>query len=466
MVSRPVGAHRAAPARRAPAAGTVRRGVWQKLGHLGVLGLSNAGITVAAFGTQVLLARGLSQADFGTFMAVTSLTSLTAPLAVFGVSEFWLQRFGREGARAFRWVPPSTWLVVACSATIMLAIVAWGLLDRADPAEGKIRALLAPIVVAQAAIALSGSVLQLRGRYGGLATIQLVPHAGRVLIALATSALGLSALVTAVGYSVTAVLTVAICLTILGPFWRGEMRLEGHDPSARAPSARPPRLRHLIAGASPFLFGSVFYLLGINLGIILSNELLGPERAAVLAVPMAILTAIYLVPRVVYQQYLLAKLHRWSRSDREAFLAAYRLGTVGMLSLGALVAVVVAATAWFAIPLVFGPPYRSAAPIMAVLALAIPCRFGAASVASLLTTGGLVRRKVLYQGIGSVVYVGGLALAMPRYGLTGAAVATVAAEFVLLVIFWTAVRRRVVAGAHLPTWASIITRLTRRSPNG
>jgi O-antigen/teichoic acid export membrane protein len=208
------------------------------------------------------------------------------------------------------------------------------------------------------------------------------------------------------------------------------------------------------------VLGSLFYLLGIYLGTVVAGELLGPETAAILAVPMSIIMAVYLIPRIVYQQYFLAKLHRWARSDRDAVLMAYKLGTTGMLVLGGVAGLAAALGGWIGIPLLFGPQYAASAPVMAVLCLAIPLRFGAASTAALLNSGSQVRRKVLYQGGGAAAYVLALALTIPAYGVYGAAIATVAAEAVLFWLFWTAVKKHVVAAAKLPSWAAIRGQLT------
>ncbi|HWV56339.1 MAG TPA: hypothetical protein VNZ57_02610, partial [Longimicrobiales bacterium] len=148
-----------APARRL-GAGAVRG-----LVHIGLLGASQAGVTVTAFATQVILARGLAQADFGRFMATVSLTTLVVPLALVGTGEFWLQRFGREGARAYRWVRVSGRVVMAATLAAMAGLACWGLLDRSDPIGGTLRVVLAPLVAGQVAIALAVAVLQLRGAY-------------------------------------------------------------------------------------------------------------------------------------------------------------------------------------------------------------------------------------------------------------------------------------------------------------
>ncbi|MCX5069544.1 oligosaccharide flippase family protein [Micromonospora lupini] len=425
-----------------------------------MLGLSQVGITVAAFATQILLARSLPQAAFGTFTAALAVVSLTAPLAVFGVSELWLQRFGQEGERAYRWVRPSLRLVLIACVLLVAGTLVWSSAEMHDPAEGGVRALLASVVVAQAGLALVASVQQLRGAYAGLSALQAAPHLGRVLVVLAVWLFGLSVVVAAAGYALVALLTVVACAVVMRPFVRGDMPLEGHAGATGPPGPAVP-VTGVARAATPFVLGNVFYLLGIYLGTVTVAEVRGPEAAAVLSVPMSVLTAVYLVPRVVFQQYFLAKLHRWSQTDRGAILMAYRYGGTGMFVLGVVIAALVALGGLPGLPFLLGPEYRESARVLAVLALAIPFRFAGSAVASLLTSGGLLRRKVAYQGVGALVFLVALAVATPLWGIMGAAAATVTAEIVLCVLFWTAVRRRVVGDADLPSWHDLRQRLTR-----
>jgi O-antigen/teichoic acid export membrane protein len=433
------------------------------LAHLGMLGLSQVGVTVAAFCAQLLLARSLPQSAFGTFSAALAVMSLAAPLVVFGVSELWLQRFGREGAAARRWVRPSLRLVVGGGAGVVLAALVWSLAGAADPESARVRALLTTVLVAQVALTLVASAQQLRGDYRGLSVLQAAPHAGRVVVVLAAWLTGLSVVAVAAGYAVVALLTVIACLVVLRPFVAGTMPLEGHRGTTAPVDADVPVIR-VVRAATPFVLGNVFYLMGIYLGTIVAAEILGPEAAAVLAVPMAVLTAAYLVPRVVYQQYFLAKLHRWAHGDRDAVLLAYRFGTSGMVALGIVVAALVALGGQL-LPVVLGPGYGESAAVLAVLALAVPFRFGGAAVAALLTSGGLLRRKVIQQGVGALVLLAALAVATPVWGVRGTACATVLAEAVLCVLFWVTVRRRVVRGAELPSWHDLRRRLTRGNPS-
>ncbi|WP_146604027.1 lipopolysaccharide biosynthesis protein [Micromonospora deserti] len=440
-----------------------------------MLGLSQVGVTIAAFGTQILLARSLSQEAFGTFTAALAVVSLTAPLAVFGVPELWLQRFGREGERAHRWIGPSLRVVAVATAVTVAGMLAWSLGEWSDPEAAGVRALLTSVVVAQAGLALVGSVQQLQGDYRGLSALQVAPHLARVLVVLAVWVFGLSVFAAATGYAVVAALAVIACVIVMRPFVRRLTALDGHSRVAPAkaptrsisePAVRASRVgaARVTGAATPFVLGNLFYLIGMYLGTVVAAESLGPAAAAVLAVPMSVLTAVYLIPRIVYQQYFLARLHRWSVTDRDAVLIAYRWGGAGMLVLGAIIAALVALGGLPVLPFLLGPDYVESAAVLAVLALAIPFRFGGAAVAALLTSGGLLRRKVAYQGVGALMYLVALAVATPLWGVRGTAAATVVAEIVLCALFWIAVRRRVVGDDHLPSWRDLRRRLTRGNP--
>ncbi|MDI5939436.1 polysaccharide biosynthesis C-terminal domain-containing protein, partial [Micromonospora sp. DH15] len=68
------------------------------------------------------------------------------------------------------------------------------------------------------------------------------------------------------------------------------------------------------------------------------------------------------------------------------------------------------------------------------------------------------------QAVGAVVLLAALAVAVPAWGVRGAAGATVLAEAVLCCLLWVAARRGVVGDAPLPTWRDLRRRLSREAP--
>ena len=62
---------------------------------------------------------------------------------------------------------------------------------------------------------------------------------------------------------------------------------------------------------------------------------------------------------------------------------------------------------------------------------------------------------------GAAAYLVALGIGISLFDLTGAALATVLSEALLLVLYWTCVKRNVVAGAELPSWGEIRRRLVK-----
>src|SRR5690606_31615279 len=122
-------------------------------------------------------------------------------------------------------------------------------------------------------------------------------------------------------------------------------------------------------------------------------------------VAFAVMAAVFLVPSVVHQKYLLPKMHRWAEHDRDRFLSAYRLGNGATLALGVVMAVAVYLVAPVAIPLVFGQDFAAATAVIAILCVAIPGRYLATSVGAVLVTQDNMRRKVWLMGLTAAVNV-------------------------------------------------------------
>src|SRR3546814_20314823 len=66
-------------------------------GAVSILWLGSLAGAGCAFLVQLLLARQLTAAEFGTFAATLNMVTLVSPLASFGLGALWLRIFGEEG---------------------------------------------------------------------------------------------------------------------------------------------------------------------------------------------------------------------------------------------------------------------------------------------------------------------------------------------------------------------------------
>lgn len=414
------------------------------------------------FITQVLLARSLGAEQFGIFSSALTVMGLFIPLAGLGVSQVWLKLYGSEGYRAQRWLPPSYLLMVLSGSFSLLLIIIWAFYGPHGALFQTVFLLLVLHLFGQLVVELVSSYFQLEENYQGLALVQFLPHLARFLLLAIVVFLGggaygqhaahtllesgVSVVSVAYAYAFVAFWVVVLCSRILFRMYRKGIALAGHPrdmDKTESSEADEATLGELFHASWPFGMGAVCYLIYFQSAVAVISYLASPHQAGIYNVALVILTAVYLFPNVVYQKYLLPKIHRWSSHDVAALEDCYRQGNRILLLLGLAAMTTVWLCGFWSIPLLFGPDYSGAVGILNLLALAIPIRFVATSVGAMLVTGGNMRRKVRYMAwvaVINLVLMGGL---IPVMGLKGAALAAVLSDIALLLLYYRAVRHHV-----------------------
>ncbi|MGV7121199.1 oligosaccharide flippase family protein [Sphingopyxis sp. 550A] len=400
-----------------------------------------------AFLVQVLLARRLDAAEFGAFAAALNTVTLIAPLASFGLGALWLRIFGEEGWGGMRWLRGSLRYIVGSTALVLAGLALWAFYGPHDATMRGLLVLLSAFLLSQIAVELVSSRLQLEARYLALALWQFLPHLLR-LIALAAFAFLLTRHISleqaALAYAGVSLIVVAIGAYYLWQMYHAHFSLHGHGPKPETMPAGPaPSLRRIFAEAWPFGAAGVFHLIYFQSNIILLKYIRGDEAAGVYNVAFVVMSAVYLFPSVIYQKFLLPKIHIWANHNQERFVEAYKKGRAFMLLTGIAAMIFVSILSPFIISTLFGQKYEDAHVILSILSIAIPIRFVATSVGSLLVSGRNMANKSYIMGTVALLNLGANILLIPRYGLYGAAISTILCELVLLVLYYTYSRKYV-----------------------
>jgi O-antigen/teichoic acid export membrane protein len=410
---------------------------------LSALTLSTGVATIAAFLAQLLLARGLGPDGYGAFATATTAVTLVSPLAAFGVGKLLMRVFGAEGWYGWQWLRGSVLLMAIWTATALTVLVAWALLSGVHPTIRLLTLILAPTVLLYPLSELVYARLQLEERYMTLARLQPVPNLVRFGVAALAVGIGWTEQGTAIGIALALMGVCLLYVTFIAGIRTRGLRLAGHgDPPAsyRIGASRTPVIRVALE-AWPFALAGVFYLVYFQSDVLLLGWLVGPEPAGAYNVAFAVMAAVYLLPSIVHQKYLLPKLHRWAVHDRERFLDVFRFGNGTTFVLGIIVMIGVAIVAPVGIPWVFGEAYEASGRVLLLLSLGIPFRYLATSVGAALVTQDHMRRKVWLMGLCAIInLLLNLAL-IPRYSMYGAASATIVSELVLLAGYLWATRR-------------------------
>lgn len=418
---------------------------------IGILWLAQAFAGVFGFAAEAILARSLSTTEYGALAVAMKSINLISPLAAFGVGAYWLRCFGKEGWTGFRWIPGSLRLVYLSTLITLTGLIVWAWLGGPDPTVRPLLFWLSGFVIAQAALGLASAAFQLQNQYGRLAAWHVIPHLGRLAVALVALCLGLSIDFVAQGYLLTALFTLGCSAVVIARFARGKVFLYGHGkPPERLTSASAtPGMFEVAHGTWPFALAGVFYLVYFQSDLIILAYMRGPDSSAIYNVAVVVLTAVYMLPSVIYQKFLLPHLHRWAEHDRKRFFQVYHVGNGLMLASGIIIGASLALVGPWLITTIFGINYVGAGGVLAVLCIGIPFHFLASSVGATLVTGEHMRKKVWCQGAVAVINVGLNLLLIPQFGVYGAAIATAVSEAALLVIYFSVARRQVFSSKTL-----------------
>ncbi len=420
--------------------------VLKTISLLWISSLAGAGF---AFIMQVILARYLTPISFGDFVAALATTTLFVPLAGFGISQFWLKVFGQEGKVAIRWLPSSFKFILLSTTTVFILLILWALLGPHNIFMRNLLLAFSFYVWGQVAIELISSKLQLEERYMHLALWQLLPHLTRLVLIVSLVFLMnemFNAEMVADVYAVVAILFAISGGIQLVNMVKGSFALKGHTINTTKITYINPTVYEIITQAWPFGLASLFHLIYFQSDIILVKYLSGSEVAGYYNVSFTIIVAIYIFPSVIYQKFLLPKIHRWAHHDRERFYTTYRKGNFIMFVIGVIAMVLIWLLSSSLIPILFGDKYIDAVVLLNILALSIPIIFVASSVGATLVTQEHMRKKVKYMGLVAIINIILNIILIPSYGAIGAAVATVISNIMLLIIFYYASEKIVFRG--------------------
>lgn len=402
---------------------------------LSVSALGSAGL---AFAVQATLARSLSPSEYGQFAAALAVVTIIAPAVGFGVPSFWLKAYGTEGWAAKRWMEASVRFITRSALACLAAAALWAWLGTADARTSQLLLSMLPVVLTQGVIEMASAKLQLEERFGRVAMWQALQHAGRLMLVLACWQLGASSEAIALGFGCIGAIVTLGAWRSIAALQRGAVALIGHGSESAARSANgslpTPSINELWLNAMPFGVSSLLFYAYTQSGLVIVSHLGTAQDAGVYSVAVTILTALYLLPTVLFQKLLMPRLHRWAASGDERLERMYRDGNKWMFASGVVLAGIAAWLAPAVIPLVFGRQYEQSVNVVVLMTLSTPFRFLTVSASSVMTTRNLIRVRnrcalaaLLFSVIAGVI---GVLLA----GIVGAAVASIAGEVVWAVL--------------------------------
>lgn len=395
-----------------------------------------------AFLTQVILARQLGPAGFGIFAAALATVTLLTPLAGFGVAQFWLKAFGAEGWAAIRWLNESFKFVTISSCMALLLLIAWSYISHNNEESRLVSLVLSFYILGQVSVELVSAKLQLEEKYMRLSLWQFSHHLLRLLLVTLFAYLATEPTqVVTVAYIYA---SIAIAYAIAGwsslkDMLTSDFSLKGHTKTDNISNSKGNIvITDVVSQTWPFGLAGFCQIVYFQSGVILVMYIAGKEAAGLYNVAFTVIAAAYLLPSVVYQKFLLPKLHRWSKHDRGKFYQVYQQGNIVMLIIGIIVMSGIWGTSNWAIPILFGIAYENSIFLLNIMALSIPVMFVAFNSGATLVTGNHIKKKIQLMAIVAILNTLLNLLLIPIYGAIGAAISSVLSNIVLLYLYYNA----------------------------
>ena len=402
----------------------------------------------AAFFTQVLFANTLAPNEYGDLASALAIISLLSPLAGFGLQGFLLEAFGSEGWRAIRWIPPSATFMLTSTSVSAVALALWASFGSHDLLYRSLLYWFIPLIPMQPCMELVSGKLQLEERYKTLAAWQGLPNIVRLALfsyAALTTTSGLDLIAIGHIYACVSVAAVFLSLPQLYRMSAGRFALKGHGKCRESLIDRTdvtPSLWTLAKKSWPFGLAGFFYIIYYQSDIVLLRYQAGDAAAGLYNVAFTVMMSTYLLPGVIYQKFLVHKLHRLSKTSPSLSLRFYRYGNAGMLVLGMLTTLMVLLAAPTIVPVIFGRDYQGAIEPLKILAFCAPIHFVANSAEVLLFTNSLGRIACGVMGLTATINVSLNLSLIPVFGMKGAAASTLFSESAAMMLLMFIAKRR------------------------
>ncbi len=237
--------------------------------------------------------------------------------------------------------------------------------------------------------------------------------------------------------TIVALLSVAILGTVAITLSLVRKRLLDFTDGIPSLSATARFTRHVL----PYALSGVFVYIYFKADLMIIRAVYGAQAAGWYSAAYGIITGLFLLPSV-FSTSLLPRLtrfyHRETAHGFQRFTRGYAFYSFGI---GLLCSLVLFVTSPFVIRLIYGSGSQPSIPVLRILALVIVCKFTSHVYGTVLTSIGDQKGRTWIQGTVAATNLFLNALAIPLFGIIGAAVTTVLSEAVLSFLYYTRSRR-------------------------
>jgi O-antigen/teichoic acid export membrane protein len=302
-------------------------------------------------------------------------------------------------------------------------------------------------LIGQVMIELVATTFQIQQKYTIMALWQLVPNISRLLIVIILLYLynyNLSSVQLSYIYA-----SIGLLFSIIGVYFLY------HFYSKYSPSNpdnnnnlvhTEVNLKTLINNIWPFALSPLLSYIYLQSDIIFLKYMLSNKHAGYYSVSFIVISAILILPSVLYQKYLMSKYHYWFNYNPSKLIDVYKKLNVILLCSGIFFMILTYNLSEEIIYFAFKDNYKKSINLLKALSINLPICFMLYNPGTILLADSLIKLKIKIMICAALLNILLNYLLIPRYGTYGAVIATIASNIILFLLYFRTVRRNLNTG--------------------
>ena len=408
-------------------------------GTAGLIWIASILGSAATFATQLLIAKSVGPQLYGILSIKLIIMGFITTISGGAVSVFIMHVYSKDGSAAARWTNGSVHYLGLAQGigVIFLLVSTW--FNNENPTEKAATIALIPYMFGQVTLDLTVTKNQMASEHLKVAAWQFFPPIVRLIV------IGLISILTETKEQSMSNISVAFGatgLTMLLAGWKtltqlseGTWQYPKNQTIAHNTHYTSNELsfKQALKEILPFGIAGILYLLTIQGNVLVTALLMDSESAGVFNAALAISAALQQMPLIVYQKYLLPKLHLLAHTDISQLSKLHRNGNLILLVLGTTISVILYWLTPELVPFLLGDNYQSSVFALQILSLSVLFRFMTVGASSIILA---VDINLKIQLLGKIA-LANFALLVPLvyfFGIVGAAVATLLSDALALAL--------------------------------
>lgn len=400
---------------------------------LSILAFSTFAGAFMSFIFQTIIARNLSPTEFGFFSATNTLILTVSPLCGFGVAQFILKSFANYGIYAKKFLPIIRSFIFKTTALVISSIILYLFLFY-NGIDLTLSLLMLSMIIPILLTEVTSCLFQLERNYIKLALTQsIVNWIKPITLLISIYFFSKNIYTVVISIFISSIIASILLFPSTIRFFLGSINLKNYNFTL--PPQKNITIKNVIIESIPFGMSGFFYLIYFQLNILLLKLISSSLDAGIYSVAFIIISATTLIPNIIYQKFLLPKLHVWAYHEYKKLKKVYSLGNILMLTLGMLIAISIYLLAPLIINNIFGERYHESIIILKYLSFCIPFYYISSNAGAILNTRNLISIKIKCMGITAIYSVISNIIFIYTMGIFGGVLSTLTSNILLMFLY-------------------------------